>query len=466
MEEEQLVDNEDSGSSSTIWESCKKFVSAITIEPAVFCLVFSYGVLINVTPTLLLDRCCRADYGYSQDICDNLKEHENELKECQIWSNQINVYKQLLQSIPSAIIALFAGAWTDKYGRKPAILVPLFFNVLEYIFYLVFSLYEQLSDKWYILSAVYGLGGGLPLFLAATFSYITDISSVEQRNLRVSLIDGSLFIGLPLGSIFSGMMLKKIGYVGIFSISIAFMATSFIYVLFRINDSRSNLSVETEGSSGLTSILKETYRAVFKKRPERTASFLLMISMFLYVSCNGINVYYYTIVMYQWSEEMYSYFFSVFVFVDGIFSYIVYPFFMHKVHASDPTLGIVGELVSFVKSLILVYSFNTNIFIIGYIFGVIGSYTGVVIRSTISKISPKENIGKIFAVIGFLEALVPMVSSAVFTYIYNNTVDIYPGWIFMALASIHSIILILLMVVHAIFSKSSNQSWLVEFYNK
>ncbi|CAB4068609.1 unnamed protein product [Lepeophtheirus salmonis] len=393
-------------------KAVKSFVSAITIEPAVFCLVFSYGVLINVTPTLLLDRCCRADYGYSQDICDNLKEHENELKECQIWSNQINVYKQLLQSIPSAIIALFAGAWTDKYGRKPAIL--------------------QLSDKWYILSAVYGLGGGLPLFLAATFSYITDISSVEQRNLRVSLIDGSLFIGLPLGSIFSGMMLKKIGYVGIFSISIAFMATSFIYVLFRINDSRSNLSVETEGSSGLTSILKETYRAVFKKRPERTASFLLMISMFLYVSCNGINVYYYTIVMYQWSEEMYSYFFSVFVFVDGIFSYIVYPFFMHKVHASDPTLGIVGELVSFVKSLILVYSFNTNIFIIGYIFGVIGSYTGVVIRSTISKISPKENI----------------------------------GWIFMALALIHGIILILLMVVHAIFSKSSNQSWLVEFYNK
>ncbi|XP_071747857.1 probable peptidoglycan muropeptide transporter SLC46 [Lepeophtheirus salmonis] len=368
MEEEQLVVPEDRG--SAIWRTLKKFASAITIEPAVFCMVFSFGVLINVRPTLLLDRCCTRDYGFSKDICNNLKEYENELKECQVWSNQINVYKEVLQSIPSAISTLFVGAWSDKCGRKPAFLVPLFFNILEYIFYLLFSLYEQLSNQYYILSAICGLGGGLPLFLAATFSYITDISSVEQRNTRISLIDGSLFIGLPLGSIFSGMMLKKIGYVGIFSTSIALMVTSFIYVLLRINNSVSgndyNLSVGGAGRSGrLISILRETYRAVFKKRPERTAFFLLMISMLLYLSCYGVNQYYYTIVMYQWSEEMYSYFFSIFVFVDGIFSYIVYPFFMHKIHASDPTLGIGGELASFVKSLILFYSLNSNIFIIG-----------------------------------------------------------------------------------------------------
>ena len=75
-------------------------------------------------PTYLqYEKVCRYTLSYDEETCDNLGEEENE--DASIEVNQfINVFYligSLVQIILAAIVNLFIGSFTDRYGMKAAI---------------------------------------------------------------------------------------------------------------------------------------------------------------------------------------------------------------------------------------------------------------------------------------------------------------------------------------------------------
>ena len=51
-------------------------------------------------------------------------------------------------------------------------------------------------------------------------------------------------------------------------------------------------------------------------------------------------------------------------------------------------------------------------------------------RSSLSKMVGNDEQSSIFAAVGYFESLIPLISAPIFTLVYENTIDIYPGAIF------------------------------------
>ncbi len=71
----------------------------------------------------------------------NTYPNETIKNEVQIFSNDFAITDKWVRTVPSFLYAVFAGALSDKYGRKPLILLPLIgniiggvFSVLNYVF--------------------------------------------------------------------------------------------------------------------------------------------------------------------------------------------------------------------------------------------------------------------------------------------------------------------------------------------
>ncbi len=64
----------------------------------------------------------------------NTFRNETIKNDVQIYSNDFSITDKWVSTVPSFIYAIFAGALSDKYGRKPLILMPVFGNIIGGIF--------------------------------------------------------------------------------------------------------------------------------------------------------------------------------------------------------------------------------------------------------------------------------------------------------------------------------------------
>ena len=71
--------------------------------------------------------------------------------------------------------------------------------------------------------------------------------------------------------------------------------------------------------------------------------------------------------------------------------------------------------------------------------GLMGGQSSMVIRSLLSKIVPKSDLGKVYSMLGCLENIVPLMVSPILTYTYNNTLETFPGAVYAVSACITGI---------------------------
>ncbi len=59
-----------------------------------------------------------------------------------------------------------------------------------------------------------------------------------------------------------------------------------------------------------------------------------------------------------------------------------------------------------------------------------GAITNVGMRSHLSTIVDKDELGKVFSLIAALDSTAPFVASVFFTFIFTQTLDFFPGAVF------------------------------------
>lgn len=67
--------------------------------------------------------CC-SDLGYTVTVCSNISSYQEENDAVQTRASEFNMYMAMLSSIPSMLVALFIGPWSDQNGRKPVLILP------------------------------------------------------------------------------------------------------------------------------------------------------------------------------------------------------------------------------------------------------------------------------------------------------------------------------------------------------
>lgn len=230
--------------SMSIQQKWSFLTTNITVEPMVACYVIPSVLSSLATQNLILEKACRVNLAYPDEVCSALSARnttglEAEETAVQQMVARMQTWKTPLQSALPAILILFMGAWSDRTGlRKPCMLLPIigeFFSSVTLIACTYW--FHELPMETVVLEAVWpALTGGWFTMFMGIFSYIADITSVESRTLRIGAANVFLSLGVPIGMALSGILYTKLGFYGVFSISMVCYVMSFVYGLVVIKE--------------------------------------------------------------------------------------------------------------------------------------------------------------------------------------------------------------------------------------
>ena len=192
----------------------------IFLEPIVFVYALYLGAVFP-----LLDQFVRArisnDYNSSSqhinnsnDIlsgCDNkssLYRNSEIDSEASLWT----LYMTIASLLPAVVSLWMLGSYSDKGGRKVAIIIPQIGALIRCITLLA-VIYFDLPLYVMVIGAFFeGLSGAFHMFLSAGFSCVADITSPEMRSLRITVLDGCFTFGTVVSQIACGYLIASLGF--------------------------------------------------------------------------------------------------------------------------------------------------------------------------------------------------------------------------------------------------------------
>ena len=196
-------------------------------------------------------------------------------------------------AITQFIFAPLIGSLSDKYGRRPIILISLFGFSLDY---LLLSLAPTIT--WLFVGRI--IAGITGASITTASAYIADISTNENRTKNFGLIGAAFGLGFIIGPVIGGLLGQYGARVPFYAAAVLCMV-NFLYGYFVLPESLS----------------KENRRAFSWKRANPVGALLnlkkypnligLIIAIFiLYVASHAVqsNWSFYTIYRFNWSEKM------------------------------------------------------------------------------------------------------------------------------------------------------------------
>lgn len=296
-------------------KAIKYFLHETTVEPCLFIYMICTAISSLAVQNMHLEKSCRVNYQYGDEVCDRIRARnttglEQELKNVQSLVAQVMAWKFPLMTGVPALMLLFVGAWSDRTKkRKICILFPMVGEIISNIGLLLATYF---LNEWSLESTVLiealppAFTGSYIIIFMGMYTFMTDRTTFEDRTFRIGLVTIFVNLGTPTGTAVSGILLRAVGYYGVFSIVLVLHSISFIYGLIRLEDvvesDVSNININNEGNYKSCNMFKEvsmpvidTFKVAFKSRPEfgRVQIISLLVLYFLMVGpLYGKKVFY------------------------------------------------------------------------------------------------------------------------------------------------------------------------------
>ena len=114
--------------------------------------------------------------------------------------------------IPAFFVVLFLGSYSDKTGRKYAIMAPCLSTLLKTVCYVLVILFKL--PIWVLLVGAFidGMGGTEYMLYVGTYSYLCDITTKENRAKRLVILEVGFMSAAVTCSLAAGFILKHSHY--------------------------------------------------------------------------------------------------------------------------------------------------------------------------------------------------------------------------------------------------------------
>ncbi len=168
------------------------------------------------------------------------------------------------------------GKLSDKYGRKPIIVISLFINAIGYVLFAFTTSFIILL----VARIVAGIGGSS---ISVAQAYIADVTTKENRAKGMGVIGAAFGLGFVFGPLMGGF-LASYGYMVTGFASAAFSILAFIVTIALLPESNLNRKAINETKRKLIDI--DALKNVFAK-PERA----MLIFLFFVLTFSFANIY-------------------------------------------------------------------------------------------------------------------------------------------------------------------------------
>ncbi|XP_003703016.1 putative peptidoglycan muropeptide transporter SLC46 [Megachile rotundata] len=438
--------------SMTLRQKWSYFTSSITVEPMIACFVIPSMLASLATQNLNLEKACRVNLAYSDEVCTalamrNTTGYEVEEIAVQQLVAGMQTWKTALTSGLPTILILFMGAWSDRTGlRKPCMLLPIVGEFLSSVSMLLctYFFYEVPMEGTGVLEALWPslMGGWFTMFMGV-FSYIAEITSVESRTLRIGAANVFLSLGVPIGMALSGILYLKLGFYGVFGISTLCYVLTFIYGLVVIKEAPRVRLKQTEKMSLCGAIvdffafkhIKETFRVAFKKGQNNRQKRVMVLMVVVMVVIGPLYgemavMYLYTRYRYHWNEVMFSMFTTFAMVTNLIGTAISVGVFSHILKIDDAIVGIMSSMSKILAGFVYAFATTDWMIYLAAIVEIVNGTSFIAMRSIASKLVATDELGKVNSLFGVCESMMPLVYGPMYSSIYAATMKTFPGTFF------------------------------------
>ncbi|XP_059608428.1 probable peptidoglycan muropeptide transporter SLC46 [Phlebotomus argentipes] len=418
----------------------------MTVEPLLALYIMPSILSALATQNLNLEKACRVNLAYGDEICDALSRRDtaNYTQEEQVVQQivaKMAGWKTILQSALPCLLILFWGSWSDRHGRrKPCMLIPIVGELLSALGLILCTYFEWLPmEASGITEALFpGLTGGWFTQMMGVFSYIADITDEENRTLRVGIVHLCVSLGFPLGMALSGILLKVVGFYGIFSISSAMYSIGLLYGIFCVKEPKKDIKPpKNAGKNALMDFfdkahVKETFTVAFSGRNRIRVLMLIVVVMVVIGPMHGeMSVFYlFTRYRFNWSEVEFSFFSTYSMITHFIGTSFSVGVFSRLLMLDDALIGVISCMSKILSSFMYAFAVTEWQLYLAPIIEFLNGTSFIAMRSIASKLVSTSELGKLNSLIGVAEALMPLVYAPMYTNVYAATMKSFPGAFF------------------------------------
>ena len=394
--------------------------------------------------------------------------------------------------------------------------------LLSSLAYLVLTYFPQFVSEnlWVLLlpSIPMSLLGNWQVFYLCAMSYIGDFNiymnaSDRSKTIRYMINQIACYLAYPAGVFIGGQLLDKWGFFAVFSASSLASLIACILIMIKIDNSllktimnnttsfsqdylnqlqqnsdhfsdtdvnQSLLSGPKQANtSKLTRMIKDLFRSIFMKRKGHTNAIVLILSLAaLSTQMSDVidaNVQYlYFKDKLGWTMTTFSDYSSASTLIMAISTLFVSPVLTYVMSDIQQTsIGMLGYVIYAYLCGALPASDESSTW--GYylypaaIVTFLGPSVCIVARSYTASHVESNDLGKIFSVLSFCQALVPLAISPASAAIFSATLDsenIDTGTIYLALASFQILIFFLTLLADHLSKKDNLRSALEKKYTE
>ncbi|XP_068746748.1 proton-coupled folate transporter-like [Montipora capricornis] len=427
---------------SSIWRKM------LTVEPVIF--FYSYGLLMNVPiyqqyVYFRLSEERGFPYSFqeqksgcgSKTLNDSMEKLE---KEVQSYASYVQLGTVMFSTFPSIVITLFMGGWTDKVGRRPALILPVVGSALDAGVVLI-VIYAKLPIYCLFVGAlIHGLCGYYTAILFACVSYIADTTEQGQIAFRLGILEFIIFVGGMAAQLSSGFWIENLGFSAPYWFILGCEFFAVIYAVFFVPESRCKSNEETGSKLFSLDNFKSSWR-VFAKAVGARKRNLIVLTLgcgVVNLSFRGISGVLSLFMLYSplcFSPKYVGYFLAFWNSLQGVGGVVTIKAFgmcLSKVNVLRISmLSYLGFLVFF--------GFSTTplMVFLSPLIGILGGAGAPVLRAMMSEIVSADDQGSLFSASASVEILFIYLGALILNSLYAKSLKFdEPGFVFFLAAAL------------------------------
>ncbi|XP_071038050.1 uncharacterized protein [Parasteatoda tepidariorum] len=135
----------------------------------------------------------------------------------------------------------------------------------------------------------------------------------------------------------------------------------------------------------------------------------------------------YTRRLFKWDVPRYSYTTTFFSLLNAVATLTLVPILNKRLLVHEAGVGLIGILSLMAKMILMSLTMSESIIFYAWFAGTMYACGGIAVRSRMSKLVSKQELGKVFSLLATCESLTPVLGTISMTQIYNSSVHFYPG---------------------------------------
>ncbi|KXJ83553.1 hypothetical protein RP20_CCG004518 [Aedes albopictus] len=426
----------------------------VNFEPAVFLFCFALSLSeIELTHQIIYQTCCGQGFQRSECLLVGtdanlpvVQEIEAQVKPAAASVNTVII---AIKSVISAFGALVMGAWSDRFGRKPVVVIAGCALLITYVALTglnFLSSFVQVNPWFYAAAYIpFSITGGTAILGATVYAFLSDVSNDQNRTIKMCFLNAVIVAGTTLGSYSCKYILEWTSATAVFIIATICILFGLIYIVLFIEDSIIPGADNELGRSlqalFTLNLIRDVTQAAVRKRSRFVWQILWLIVGFTAVVelASGSNAVAYAFVHHhlEWGRTQFSFFQLT---ESGL-----------KIAANTIGILFLKRIFSWSDTLVALISITSHIICstikgfatVGWQFYMATSLTffkgmeTVAVLSVCAYLLPSNEIAKFYALTMSLVGLVPLGSEYLFDYFYQETVGTNPGLFYLLGAGIY-----------------------------